>query len=81
MFALYVHPSHWGSGAAQLLTHHASERLGARGFERIVLWTLAEAVRARRFYEHNGWVMTGRTAERDFGDGHVNEVIQYSMEC
>lgn len=80
VFALYVHPNHWGSGAARMLSQQASGDLGARGFERIVLWTLAAAERARGFYCHNGWVVTGRSAERDFGDGRLSVVVEYSLE-
>ncbi len=80
IFALYVHPDHWGSGAAKALSQHASEQLGAEGIERVVLWTLAGAGRSRGFYDHNGWALTGRTAMRDFGDGSPTELIQYWRE-
>lgn len=79
VFALYVHPNHWGTGAAQLLFQRASEQLVVQGFDEIVLWTLAKAGRARGFYDHSGWVPTGRAEVRDFGDGHPKEVIEYSL--
>ena len=81
VFGLYVHPDHWGSGAARMLSQHAHERLAAQGFEQIVLWTLAGAGRARGFYDHNGWALTGRTSQRDFGDGRPIEVIEYSLRA
>ena len=80
VFALYVHPDHWGTGAAQLLTRHAIERLESQGFQRIVLWTPFGANRARAFYERNGWALTDRTAERDFGDGQPTQLLEYARD-
>lgn len=80
VFGLYVHPDYWGSGAARLLSQHARDRLAAQGFQQIVLWTLARAGRARGFYEHTGWVLTGKTSQRDFGNGRPREVIEYSLD-
>ncbi len=80
VFALYVHPDHWGTGAAQALSGHAIERLRADRFEQITLWTLGGAGRARAFYAHNGWALTGRTAERVFGDGRPRELVEYALK-
>lgn len=79
VFALYVHPDHWGTGAAQSLSRHAIERLKKRGIQRIVLWTPFGANRARAFYERNGWALTGRTSERDFGDGRPQKLVEYEL--
>ncbi len=80
VFALYVRPDYWGTGVAQMLSRHAIERLHAEGYEQNVLWTLGGAKRARSFYDHNGWALTGRTTERDFGDGQPRELVEYVLK-
>lgn len=79
VFALYVHPDHWGTGAAQLITRHAIDQLRAGGFQRIALRAPSGASRARAFYERNGWAFTDRTAERDFGDGRLTKLVEYAL--
>ena len=58
---LYVLPSHWGRGLGSELHDFALERLRARGVSEAKLWTLAENVSARRFYERRGWASNGET--------------------
>jgi len=48
LYALYVLPAWWGSGAAQLLWQAAQPFTS--------LWVLEGNARARRFYERNGFV-------------------------
>jgi GNAT superfamily N-acetyltransferase len=48
LYALYVLPPHWGSGAAQALWEAALPFTS--------LWVLAENARARAFYERQGFV-------------------------
>jgi GNAT superfamily N-acetyltransferase len=78
VFALYVRPDSWGTGTAQALTRDALGRLRRQGFERTVLWTPMRAARARTFYVHNGWSLTGRMQERDFGDGRPQPLVEYA---
>jgi len=54
LYVIYVHPSWWGTPAAQRLIERADEELATR-FPRAVLTVLASNSRARRFYERNGW--------------------------
>lgn len=65
VWAFYVHPDRWGSGAAALLMDHVEERLKAEGFVTAVLWVLDDNPRARRFYERQGWAPTGIAASFD----------------
>lgn len=55
MLAFYAHPDAWGTGAAAALMRRGLEDLAESGDREAVLWTLAAAGRARRFYEKNGW--------------------------
>jgi GNAT superfamily N-acetyltransferase len=81
VFALYVHPDHWGTGASQSLLDEAVRRLRADNLIRVVLWTHAGAPRARRFYERCGWSPTGRTQGFDFGDGRPSPIVEYAVDA
>ena len=59
VYAFYLHPSGWGSGAAACLMENCEARLRAGGFTDAVLWALRDNPRARRFYEKAGWKWTG----------------------
>ncbi len=61
-YAIAMHPTAWGTGAAgvatRLISQMAFQMLGLR---RIYLNVLEENHRAVRFYEHNGFEPTGET--------------------
>lgn len=61
LFGFYAHPDVWGTDVAKLMMHSALASLRALGIERAVVWTFAEADRARAFYEKSGWSSTGAT--------------------
>jgi GNAT superfamily N-acetyltransferase len=65
VWAFYLHPDAWGSGAAGQLMDHVEERLNAEGFATAVLWVLEDNPRARRFYERHRWSATGLSAAFD----------------
>lgn len=57
-----------GRGVATDLMRAAVTEAVGRGFSAMVLWTLEGAGRARRFYEREGFALTGRVnRESDFG--------------
>jgi GNAT superfamily N-acetyltransferase len=58
IYGFYSHPVAWGSGLASELLAETCSRLAIR-WDRVVLWTLREAARARRFYEKSGFELTG----------------------
>ena len=65
VWAFYLHPERWGSGAAAELMDHVEQRLKSEGFATVVLWVLDDNPRARRFYERHGWAPTGIAANFD----------------
>jgi GNAT superfamily N-acetyltransferase len=75
LYALYVHPNWWGSGAGQLLMDRALELL-AETCEVATLTVLTGNARARRFYERNGWELAGELTELHFG-GEPTDVAKY----
>jgi ribosomal protein S18 acetylase RimI-like enzyme len=64
VYAFYLHPTAWGSGAAGPLMRRCERHLRDTGFKEAVLWVLRDNPRARRFYEKAGWSVTGE--ESDF---------------
>jgi GNAT superfamily N-acetyltransferase len=54
---LYVDPAAWGSGAAAELLHAGLRWIGNRGHNEARLRVVEAHLRARRFYEREGWVV------------------------
>jgi RimJ/RimL family protein N-acetyltransferase len=74
LYAIYVRPSSWGSGAGQALMDAAVAWLGERWTE-AVLWVAEANPRARRFYERCGWVPDGARVDEVMPGAHVPEVL------
>jgi GNAT superfamily N-acetyltransferase len=64
IIALYVHPECWRQGVGRALVAGALERLGAWGYTKAVVWTLAESDRNLSFYESLGFRRDGATQRR-----------------
>jgi GNAT superfamily N-acetyltransferase len=56
---VYVHSSYRGSGVATALLDEAERQVAAGGHDRCWLAVVGGNVRARRFYERQGWVDEG----------------------
>jgi len=65
VYAFYLHPTAWGSGAAPATMARCTEYLRDNGFNSAVLWVLRDNPRARRFYEKVGWSFTGEESSFD----------------
>ncbi|MBW0016995.1 MAG: GNAT family N-acetyltransferase [Mycobacterium sp.] len=74
LMALYVAPAHVGTGIGRRLISAARERLRGRGVAVAVLWVLDGNVRARRFYERDGWSFDGTRKTAVFGNVPAEEV-------
>jgi len=59
--ALYLLPDYFGKGFAKPLFEAAVKELRDKGFIRQYLWVLADNIRARKFYEKNGFHNSGET--------------------
>jgi len=70
---LYTHPRGWGRGAGTALLDGALAALRATGSTRAWLNTEARNLRARRFYEHNGWRVEGPPRERIWHGAQLDE--------
>jgi GNAT superfamily N-acetyltransferase len=78
LYAIYVDPDAWSSGAGRALIVQAEEQL-ARVYLRATLWVLTANARARRFYELAGWRPDGSVKAEDIF-GVTAEEIRYSKE-
>jgi ribosomal protein S18 acetylase RimI-like enzyme len=79
VYAIYVEPGHWSTGAGRLLMQTAVTHLAAAGFTTVRLWVLEDNPRARDFYARNGFAADGASRPETIGGVDVIEV-RYSME-
>ena len=75
LYAIYVHPDHWGTGVGQELLERAEAEL-AETCTAASLTCMTVNARARRFYERNGWQLGETLVEPHFG-GEPTEVCRY----
>jgi ribosomal protein S18 acetylase RimI-like enzyme len=67
LYAIYVDPDQWSTGAGRALMTEAEQRLAA-DYDAALLWVLEDNPRARGFYERAGWAPDGvRKAEERLG--------------
>jgi RimJ/RimL family protein N-acetyltransferase len=74
VYAFYLDPSAWGSGAASPMMSASEERLREMGFSHAVLWVFRDNPRARRFYEKAGWTSSGEQSFFDLAGTQLAEV-------
>ena len=60
LYAIYVHPDSWGTGAGRALMERGELELSAV-YPEATLWVLEDNPRARSFYEAAGWAPDGAT--------------------
>jgi GNAT superfamily N-acetyltransferase len=65
LFALYVDPARWRTGAGRALLRATRERLHGRGHEEAILWVLDGNEPAARFYAADGWSRDGASRWED----------------
>lgn len=61
LYAIYVLPSHWSTGAGHALLVAAEAALRSAGWTSAHLWVLDGNERAASFYERHGWREDGAT--------------------
>ncbi|MGB9224907.1 N-acetyltransferase family protein [Mycobacterium sp.] len=74
LIAIYVDPDHIGTGVGRLLMAAAREQLRRLGVTSAALWVLEGNVRARRFYERDGWRSDGGRRTETYGNAPVQEL-------
>ena len=65
--ALYLLPDYWGCGYGRRMMDFAVDALKQAGYGELIVWTLIENKRGRRFYESYGFTHDGSTREYNLG--------------
>ena len=79
LWAMYVHPDHWGTGAGYALMGTTIDHFNAQSCRGAYLWVLDENEQARRFYERQGWQAESVTKQDPIGGAQITE-RRYSIE-
>lgn len=74
VFAIYVHPDHWGQGHGYELLAAGVSYLVGKGHDRALLWVLEANDRGRRFYERQGWSVGKPIRVEEIGGVQVTEL-------
>jgi diamine N-acetyltransferase len=76
LWQLFVMREWWGSGLATRLHGLIVEAARARGFTAMRLFTPADQIRARRFYEREGWRLESTPEDDEIGF----PVVEYRLD-
>jgi GNAT superfamily N-acetyltransferase len=79
LYALYAHPDRVGTGVGRALITAALDRGTELGWDRVLLWVLAENARARRFYSHAGFAPDGAETVDDYEGAQLRE-LRYARD-
>jgi ribosomal protein S18 acetylase RimI-like enzyme len=74
IYAIYVLPGYWGAGHGHRLITATESALFASGYRQALLWVLDSNLRARQFYERQGWMGTPTVMKDTIGQVEVIEV-------
>jgi GNAT superfamily N-acetyltransferase len=78
VYAIYVAPEHWSTGAGRALMAAALDFLTAGGPRPVRLWALDGNERARRFYERCGFVADGAVGSHNVRGELEVPIIRFS---
>ena len=73
--SIYLLPDNIGKGCGRQLFERCNDELRRMGYNRIMLWVLEENVRARRFYERNGFTANGDFLDDNIGGKDMREIM------
>jgi RimJ/RimL family protein N-acetyltransferase len=80
VYAIYVDPEHWGTGAGRALMAAALDFLTADRPRPVRLWALDGNERARRFYERCGFVADGATGSHPVRGKFEVPTIRFTLD-
>lgn len=74
IISIYLLPDCFGKGYGKSLLDAAISELAKLGYSKIYLWVLEENMRARAFYERNGFAPTSDKISMDIGGKDLTEM-------
>lgn len=77
LYAIYLDPTSYRSGAGSALMARVLEELVAAGFGEALVWVLEGNQRGRSFYERWGWRPDGATRDEPNGDAPPLTDVRY----
>lgn len=78
--SIYFLPEYIGKGYGTPLLKKCIEELEKLGYTKVLLWVLEDNLRARRFYEKNGFIFSGEYMNDNIGGKDIKEVL-YTFSC
>ena len=67
IYSIYFHPKYWGTPATYYGLQFCVDRLKTLGFKTVTIWVLNDNIRAKKFYEKNGFIPDGNYQEMELG--------------
>ncbi len=81
LWAMYVHPDHWRTGAGSALMGRTLEHFASTECNTGYLWVLTENAMARNFYEKWGWQLDPKIEPKSFEiDGITVDEVAYRID-
>ena len=77
LYGLYVESAHWSHGYGHALWQQVQEAFMGSRYESATLWVLAENVRARRFYEREGFALEENMSKVEERAGFKLHEVRY----
>lgn len=79
LYALYLHPEHWGTGAGTRLWQGMRGWLVGEEFAEVTLWVLEGNARGRAFYERVGFELEAGAVKALEREGTVLPEVRYRL--
>lgn len=73
--SIYLLPEYFSKGYGKLLMDACVENLHKRNYDKILLWVLEDNIRARKFYEKNGFNCTDELQVNEICGKEIREVM------
>lgn len=74
IISIYLLPDYMGRGFGKVFFDSVIVELKKMGYRNIFVWVLEENLRARKFYEKEGFVMTDVYLDDNIGEKDVREI-------
>lgn len=78
--SIYFLPDFMGKGYGKHLLQKCVTELSSFGYDKLLLWVLQDNMRARKFYEKNGFVCTDEYLNDNIGGKELREIM-YTYCC